>query len=965
MKSKLLKKLSIVFILVIVINIFLSYNIVEADSTYSTLQKDVSFTSSSGYSVKATLMVPNGIKDKLPLVVMCHGYTGKRQGDGQRFIKLGNLLAENGIAAITIDFPGCGESTTTSKNYTLSNMYKDINSAIDYMSNNYNIDTNSIGLTGHSMGGRVASLYTQNGGYSVKALALWAPANGDGANGKEFLSKGSFNFDYGETFILEMDNSHPNTVLSSFSGKTLLFVDSMDKNGQGPLSSETINQTIQAVGQSNTIEYDDNHNFDTNGEKVVKETANLFTNVFLGRDVIEGKEEEDNERYTVEDIIFNKIPILDINFFSDTAAGQNVSEESVVYIIRSTVATWYVSFRNLAIVSLAVIIIYTGIRMALSTIPQGKAKYKQMLIGWIQALVIVVVVHFIMIIIINTNNSIVSLIEKANEQKMASDGLSEVSIYDTIESRAYDNRISVGFPALIMYISLTIIFFRFLWVYIKRSFTILILVIIAPFIGAKYAIDSATGKKGNSFRSWLYDFIFNVLIQTVHAIVYTALMTVVISIAFESVAGYIIALIVMNFILSADEIFRNIFDFDKSSLSSDTAKQESYKEAMEKFTGAVFVGQMVKGTIGGAKMVGRFGETNLKNGYRFITKKVPGTKEFVDNKLNTIDEIIEKATEAPKVRDDATNIKETKNSIANALHYQAKIRRLSRKSGAIGVKARNIKSSITSHRKKRYTSNFKLVKDIVTGSASVFLAIPMSVVNLSAGTALMTNGINSLDKIPKKKYYKYNKKKGKIERQSELQYKAEKYTKKRNKYYDSIDLVERISVKEEDIRNNFDEIKKQGLASDNDIKSFKDKANILLLEASSTSIDEIIQDYIKRNGITSLDISTVNDIIDEVVEQLQINIKVDNTTKNLISSKAKTKIFFLNLQRRNLDGDNVQKMTKNDISSAISDSAVESTQDNKFVNITKDLMELDKDIRDFESKAKTKYRSTSKFLDNL
>ena len=965
-----LNKIMLLVSCIMLINIFLPFGMVKAESTYVSSQKNISFTSSAGYTVKATAMVPSGIKDDLPLVVMCHGYTGKKEGDGNRFIKLGNLLASNGIAAITIDFPGCGESPTDSTNYTLSNMYKDIDSAINYMATNYNIDTSNIGLTGHSMGGRVASLYTQSGGYSVKAIALWAPANGDGANGKEFLSKGSFNFNYSQTFINEMDSSHPNSALSNFSGETLLFVDSMDKNGEGPLSAETINQTIQAVGQSNTIEYNDNHNFDSNGGKVVKETANLFTNVFLGRDVIEGETEEESGRYTVEDIIFNRIPILDINFFSDTAAGQNVSEDSVVFIIRKTVATWYISFRNLAIMSLAIIIIYVGIRMALSTIPQGKAKYKQMLIGWIQALIIVIIVHIIMILIVNTNNSIVELIEKAHEQKMIEGGYSEASIYDTIESRSYDNRVSVWFPALIMYLALAIIFFRFLWVYIKRLFTILILVIIAPFIGAKYAIDSATGKKGNSFRSWLYDFVYNVLIQTVHAIIYTAIMTTAISMAFDSLAGYLVALIFMNFILSADEIFRNIFNFDKSSISSDTAKQEGYKEAMNKFTGAVFVGQMLKGTIGGVTFVGGVATTGLKKGSRFVSKAFPGVKDAIENKLDSIDEKIENATQAPKVKGNATDFGQAKNSIANAIYYQAKIRRLSRKKGAIGVKARNIKSAVTSHRKKRYTANFKLVKDIVSGSVSVIFAVPMSIVNLSAGTALMTSGISTLRKISGKKHYKYDKKKGKIIKQSDLAYKAEKYTKKRDKYYDSIDLAEKISLEEENIKNNLDELKRKGKVSDKDIDSYKKKTNILLVEASATTIDRIMQEYIEKEGITTLDNFSINAIIDEVAEQLKINLKGDNATKNLISSKAKSKIIFLNMKRNkandeNNDEENLLHITKKDISDVINESAIEATQDNKFGEMTKDLFRLDRDIKEFESKSKTKYRGANKFLENL
>ena len=115
--------------------------------------------------------------------------------------------------------------------------------------------------------------------------------------------------------------------------------------------------------------------------------------------------------YNIEKIIFNGVPILDINFFSNTAGGQAVAENSAIGLIRNTVATWYVSFRNLVIIAMAAIIIYIGIRMALSTIPQGKAKYKRMLIGWVQALVIIFVIHMVMILIINANNNVVDIFQ--------------------------------------------------------------------------------------------------------------------------------------------------------------------------------------------------------------------------------------------------------------------------------------------------------------------------------------------------------------------------------------------------------------------------------------------------------------------------------------------------------------------------------------------------------------------------
>ena len=260
--------------------------------TFTVKQTNVNFSSSAGYNVQATIMIPEeGLinMQNLPLVVMCHGYTGNKNGDDNHFLKLGSTLAENGIAAITIDFAGCGSSTANDSQYTLTNMYKDIDSAIDYMINNYSIDNSKIGLVGHSMGGRVVSLYTQNGSHNVQALALWAPANGDGANGLEFLKGNNFGFNYSQEFVNQMNNSHPNQALSSFSGNIYLAIDGDDASGNGIISSNTMNETANAVRTvGGTVETEiyrnTNHNFNDNvgnGGQVVTKTANFLSNVFL------------------------------------------------------------------------------------------------------------------------------------------------------------------------------------------------------------------------------------------------------------------------------------------------------------------------------------------------------------------------------------------------------------------------------------------------------------------------------------------------------------------------------------------------------------------------------------------------------------------------------------------------------------------------------------------------------------
>lgn len=142
-------------------------------------------------NIPATIQLPakSARGEELPLVVLCHGFTGNRQGDGH-FAPLAEDLAAHGIATVRLDFAGCGDSTEPYANYTLANMAADVDSVIGYMQATYG--TGKTALVGHSMGGRLASLYPQLGQYPVTALALWSPANGTGLQGLESLNIDNF-----------------------------------------------------------------------------------------------------------------------------------------------------------------------------------------------------------------------------------------------------------------------------------------------------------------------------------------------------------------------------------------------------------------------------------------------------------------------------------------------------------------------------------------------------------------------------------------------------------------------------------------------------------------------------------------------------------------------------------------------------------------------------------------------------
>ena len=691
-----------------------------------------------------------------------------------------------------------------------------------------------------------------------------------------------------------------------------------------------------------------------------------FLTIFFSAKVSAVEQENEYEMYNIEDIIFNKIPIFDINFFSSKAGGKDVKVGSLVYTLKNIVATWYVSFRNLVIMALSILLVYTGIRMAMSTIPSNKAKYKKMLFGWLQSLIIVLTIHYIMLIVINLNETVVTTVEQTQTQ-MIEDGWEEESIYDTIRTRANDTRFTIGMPAMIMYVVLVIIWVRFIWVYIKRSFTILILVIVAPFIGAKYALDSSKGKKGTSFTSWMYDFVMNVFLQSVHAIVYTALISTALNLSKQSLMGFVMALVFFNFMLGADEIFRNIFNFNKSKLLGETAKQDG-KNIMKNFEGLVFVGQMAKGGIGLAKFAGSTAMGLGKAGYKKINAINPNIEGKINYYLNKIDRKIEEKVD-PSQNDKDGILKD----IQNALYYEAKIRRLSREKGSRGIKARRLKNKLKANKSKRYKSNFKFVKDSITGVGSIVFAVPLTVVSPSAGIALATSGILTLHKQSKgtegyKTKLKGYKNLGPYKVYYSTKEAKEKYKKKRDNIYKSIRNIDEINNKEDEIKNKFANLRENENITEEQIESFKETISTVSLEANRSTIIDSINKYLKDNKIKDIDKSTINDIIDNVVDNLGNNINLDDRTKRKIQREATNQILRQNAKKDNEDPEN--KYSNNDVSKIITQKVLNETvnkefKDKEFKDIAKEIISLESKINEAEKTAKTNYRHVNKFLENL
>jgi pimeloyl-ACP methyl ester carboxylesterase len=122
----------------------------------------------------AELQMPDVMPKKCPIVILCHGFTGNRNGGLERGIA--HELEAQGIASIRFDFNGHGESEGDFVQMTVPNEIEDAHHVYDWVHKDGRFGR--IGIAGHSQGGVVtAMLAGQLGKKAFKGgVVLLAPA---------------------------------------------------------------------------------------------------------------------------------------------------------------------------------------------------------------------------------------------------------------------------------------------------------------------------------------------------------------------------------------------------------------------------------------------------------------------------------------------------------------------------------------------------------------------------------------------------------------------------------------------------------------------------------------------------------------------------------------------------------------------------------------------------------------------
>lgn len=289
-----------------------------------------------------------------------------------------------------------------------------------------------------------------------------------------------------------------------------------------------------------------------------------------------------NMLFSPENIFANNIAALDVNFlhpnnYTSIISGDTNADEasqSAAQDLREVISSWYISFRNIAIVGLLSVLIYLGIRIILSSAADDKARYKESIKNWVVALCLVFIIHFIMSAILMLTDRATDLfattvndgfIIQVGGGDVNSGELFRTNLTGLIRFQVQAEDAYTATAYTIMYMVLVFYTFRFTFMYFKRFLYTAFFTMIAPLVALTYPIDKAGDGKAQAFNMWFKEYTMNVIIQPVHLILYTVFVGSAMSLVEKNP---IYAIVAIGFLIPAEKFIKKMFGLDKAESTS-------------------------------------------------------------------------------------------------------------------------------------------------------------------------------------------------------------------------------------------------------------------------------------------------------------------------------------------------------------------------------------------------------------
>lgn len=274
-------------------------------------------------------------------------------------------------------------------------------------------------------------------------------------------------------------------------------------------------------------------------------------------------------QYTPEEIFANRVPALDINFINPSVTTGNETwdkDHNIAIQLQSVISSWYVAIRTLALVGLLSVLIYLGIRILLTSVAADRAKYKKMIIDWLVAVCLLFMLHYIMSFALTISEVVTSLISTRDGRTISVVGQNSGQVFNFSANLMSFVRFMIqskekGLIYFLLYIMLIVYTVKFTWTYLKRVVNMAFLTLIAPFVALTYPIDKVGDGKAQAFDMWIKEFSFNALLQPLHLMLYTILLSSAIEVA---VINPLYAIVCLGFIMSAEKLLKSMFGFNKA-----------------------------------------------------------------------------------------------------------------------------------------------------------------------------------------------------------------------------------------------------------------------------------------------------------------------------------------------------------------------------------------------------------------
>lgn len=322
------------------------------------------------------------------------------------------------------------------------------------------------------------------------------------------------------------------------------------------------------------------------------------------------------------DVLFNKVKVFEINFF-DIATGNTPEAKSVVNQIRLGVAGWYFALRTIAASILLCMLIYVGIRMAITTIATDKAMYKKMLVDWCSSMALLFLLHYIMIFTINVNNAIINALSTGVNAEIIE------KTYELIMGVALQWFDPDSIAATVVYCMLVWQTLGLVFTYFNRWLKLAFLTIIAPLVTITYSIDKMGDGKAQALGNWLKEYIYTILIQPFHCVVYMTLIDIGFGMLTESVgadtgrvlAASVISILCVRFTKDAEQLVRKIFAFkDDGSTGLGAGLAIATAGLMQ----AKNIGKQARAGVNGIRNFSRTGRDSIKMAGRGLGRMATG-----------------------------------------------------------------------------------------------------------------------------------------------------------------------------------------------------------------------------------------------------------------------------------------------------------------------------------------------------